>query len=216
MLNVECFQNHLLSPPARRGVLPSLRYTFRSIHKCANFADYRHMTTTTLLNPNRYANSPSPAKAPEVKISKINPRIRFGPGGGVYRIVTTAKESEGRIFSFEAIEPPGGGPPLHTHAYEDEYFFVLEGEISFYINGRVIVAHAGESAFVPRGAAHCFKNCSNRQARVLILFTPAKIEPFFDFGLPVDGDVPSEEILLQRLTEFGSRHGLAVLGPSPL
>jgi mannose-6-phosphate isomerase-like protein (cupin superfamily) len=143
-------------------------------------------------------------------------RVRFGPGGGIYRIVTTAQESLGRIFAFEATEPPGGGPPLHTHAHEDEYFLVLEGEISFYIDGRITVGRAGDSAFVPRGAAHCFKNRSSRDARVLVLFTPGEIEGFFDFGLPVNGAVPSEEQLIDRLVDYGSRYGLELLGPSPL
>jgi len=143
-------------------------------------------------------------------------RVRFGPGGGVYRIVTTAKDSLGRIFAFEATEPPGGGPPLHTHANEDEYFLVIDGEITFYIDGQVTVARAGESAFVPRGTAHCFKNRSSRVARVMVLFTPGNIEGFFDFGLPVDGWVPTEEQLLNRLADYGSRYGLELLGPSPL
>lgn len=60
-------------------------------------------------------------------------RIRFGPGGGVYRIVSTAAETGNTFFAFEATEPPGGGPPLHTHANEEEFFLVLEGEISFYV-----------------------------------------------------------------------------------
>lgn len=146
----------------------------------------------------------------------VDERVRFGPGGGIYRIVTTAGESLGRIFAFEATEPPGGGPPLHRHGAEDEYFLVLEGEITFYIDGRVIVAREGESAFVPRGAAHCFKNCTTAQARVLVLFTPGHIEGFFDFGLPVNGEPPSEQQLLDRLVDFGSRYSLEVLGPSPL
>ena len=149
-------------------------------------------------------------------LAATDERVRFGPGGGVYRIVTKAEESRGRIFAFEATEPPGGGPPLHTHANEDEYFLVLEGEITFYIDGRVIVGQAGDAAFVPRGAAHCFKNRSARQARLLVLFTPGAIEGFFDFGLPVNGGVPSEEIMLHRLVDFGGRYGLEVLGPSPL
>ena len=40
--------------------------------------------------------------------------VRFGPGGGTYRIVTTSQETAGRHFGFEATEPPGGGPPLDT------------------------------------------------------------------------------------------------------
>jgi mannose-6-phosphate isomerase-like protein (cupin superfamily) len=87
-------------------------------------------------------------------------RVRHGAGGGLYRILVTPAETGNTHFAFEAIEPPGGGPPLHIHTREDEFFLVLEGEITFYIDGRVIRAGAGQSAFVPKGAAHCFKNGS--------------------------------------------------------
>lgn len=143
-------------------------------------------------------------------------RIRYGPGGGVYRIVATADETGNRHFAFEASEPPGGGPPLHVHTREDEYFHVLEGEITFYIGGRVNTVPAGGSAFVPRGTPHCFKNCSDRFARVLILFTPGDIEGFFEYGALIDGRVPTDEELLARLDLLGPQYGLEILGPSPL
>ena len=142
--------------------------------------------------------------------------IRFGPGGGIYRIVTTPAQTGGTHFAFEAYEPPGGGPPLHIHRTEDELFFVLDGEISFFIDGRVIRARAGETAFVPRGAAHCFKNISTRPARVLVLFTPGHIEGFFEFGVSPSGMPPSDEELIARLTELAPAYNLEVLGPSPL
>jgi uncharacterized cupin superfamily protein len=141
---------------------------------------------------------------------------RFGPGGGLYRIITPAAETAGRHFAFEAIEPPGGGPPLHIHQTEDEYFLVLEGELTFYIEGRVVKASAGESAFVPRGQAHCFKNCSTQMARVLVVFTPGDIEGFFDYGLPVNNARPSDDYLLQRIGALSAQFNLEVLGPSPL
>jgi quercetin dioxygenase-like cupin family protein len=143
-------------------------------------------------------------------------RIRYGPGGGVYTIVATAAETGNKIFAFEATEPPGGGPPLHTHANEEEFFLVLEGEMTFYVGGTVIKAKKGETAFVPRGVPHCFKNTSQREGRVLVLFTPGNIEGFFEYGSPIDGEVPSEETLLRRLDEFAPAYGLTVLGPSPL
>ena len=49
-----------------------------------------------------------------------------------------------------------------------------------------------------------------------MLFTPGDIEGFFDFGLPINGTAPSEDVMLARLADFGSRFGLEVLGPSPL
>jgi len=144
-------------------------------------------------------------------------RVRYGAGGGIYRIVATPDETGNAHFAFEALEPPGGGPPLHIHTREDEFFLVLEGEVSFYIDGRVIRAHAGQSAFVPRGAAHCFKNCSDRAARLLVLFTPGSIEGFFEYGAAdEDGSAPPNEVLLRRLDELAPQFGLQVLGPSPL
>jgi quercetin dioxygenase-like cupin family protein len=143
-------------------------------------------------------------------------RIRFGPGGGVYQIVATAAETHNTHFAFEAIEPPGGGPPLHTHANEDAFFLVLEGEMTFSIGGRVIRGSEGETAFVPRGTPHCFKNCSERETRVLVLFTPGHIEGFFEYGRSTTGRPPSNRVLLERLTALGPAYGLEVLGPSPL
>ena len=142
--------------------------------------------------------------------------VRFGPGGGTYRVVTMARETTGLHFAFEVAEPPGGGPPLHTHATEDEYFAVLDGEFTFYIDGCVSAVMAGGSAFVPRGVPHCFKNCSARDARMLVLFTPGQVEGFFDYGLPVNGQRPSDSHLIERILDMAPRFGIEVLGPSPL
>jgi quercetin dioxygenase-like cupin family protein len=143
-------------------------------------------------------------------------RVRYGAGGGVYHIVATPAETGGLHFGFEAVEPPGGGPPLHTHANEEEFFWVLDGEITFYIGGRTTKVRAGGNAFVPRGTPHCFKNTSREQARVLVFFTPGQIEGFFAFGEPVDGQPPSEERIHARMHELGPQFGLEILGPSPL
>lgn len=143
--------------------------------------------------------------------------VRYGPGGGVYRVAATAGATLDTIFAFEAYEPPGGGPPLHIHHREEEFFFVLEGEITFFVGGRMTKAGVGGTAFVPRGVPHCFKNCSDAPARVLVLFTPGAIEGFFEFGAPLpDGSVPPEQMILERLGCLAPQFGLEVLGPSPL
>lgn len=143
-------------------------------------------------------------------------RVKYGMGGGIYRIVASAEETGNAIFAFEAIEPPGGGPPLHIHTREEEFFLVLEGEVSFYINGQVIRRGPGGSAFVPRGTPHCFRNTSERTARLLVLFTPGGIEGFFEYGAAEHGLPPSEELMFERLLALAPEFGLEVLGPSPL
>jgi mannose-6-phosphate isomerase-like protein (cupin superfamily) len=149
-------------------------------------------------------------------IERTRERVRYGAGGGIYRIVATASETRNTHYAFEATEPPGGGPPLHIHTREEEFFMVLEGEITFFIGGTVMKAGPGGTAFVPRGTPHCFKNCSDRVARVLVLFTPGTIEGFFEFGAPIDNHPPSEEMIFERMVLLAPAYGLEVLGPSPL
>ena len=143
--------------------------------------------------------------------------MRYGSGGGIYRIVTTTAQTGGIHFAFDCTEKPGGGPPLHVHETEEEYFFVTEGEFTFFIDGKITKAKAGESAFVPRGMVHCFKNCTNQDARMLVLFTPGNIEGYFDFGLPLeDGSIPSEACLIERINAIGPKFNVVqVEGPSP-
>ena len=73
--------------------------------------------------------------------------------GDVYRFLATGEETNGKYAIWEAIVPPGGGPPPHVHSREEEGFYVLEGEITFQIgeeqcrgDGRHVRQHADRGA----------------------------------------------------------------------
>jgi mannose-6-phosphate isomerase-like protein (cupin superfamily) len=51
--------------------------------------------------------------------------------------------------------PPGGGPSLHKHPYE-EVFITLEGQATFVVNDEEIVAKAGDILIAPPDAPHEF------------------------------------------------------------
>ena len=53
--------------------------------------------------------------------------------GDVYRFLATSEDTSGKYALWEAIVPPGGGPPPHLHSREEEGFYILEGEITFTI-----------------------------------------------------------------------------------
>src|SRR5437764_11671555 len=105
--------------------------------------------------------------------------------GDVYRFLATGDDTNGKYALWEAVVPPGGGPPPHTHSREEEGFYVLEGEITFLVGDKRLVASAGTFANLPVGTPHAFKNESNRPARMLISVAPAGLEQmFFEVGQP--------------------------------
>src|ERR1700738_2633034 len=106
--------------------------------------------------------------------------------GDVYRLLATGEDTSGKYALWEAIVPPGGGPPPHVHSREEEGFYVLEGEVTIHIGEKRMVATAGMFANMPVGMPHSFKNESKKPARMLISVAPAGLEKmFFEVGVPV-------------------------------
>jgi quercetin dioxygenase-like cupin family protein len=106
--------------------------------------------------------------------------------GDVYRFLATGEDTDGRYAMWEAIVPSGGGPPLHVHSREEEGFFIIEGEVTFTIDGERVVAKAGTFANMPVGIPHSFKNESSQTAKMLISVAPAGLEQmFFECGVPL-------------------------------
>jgi mannose-6-phosphate isomerase-like protein (cupin superfamily) len=71
------------------------------------------------------------------------------------------------------------GAPVHTHHDEDEFSFVLEGEIGLQIGDRVLVAGPGTLVTKPRNVPHAFWNAADAPARTLELMSPAGFETYF-------------------------------------
>ncbi len=90
------------------------------------------------------------------------------------------QDSGGSIVAIEHRGLGKGGPPEHFHLYQDEWFYVLEGEVRFRVDGKETVVGPGESVLGPRRVPHCFAGTGEKPARMLITFTPAgKMEEFF-------------------------------------
>src|SRR3954469_4908040 len=82
--------------------------------------------------------------------------------GDVYRFLATGEDTNGKYANWEAIVPPGGGPPPHVHSREEEGFYILEGEITLTVDGKRSVATAGMFANLPVSSLHSFKNETDR------------------------------------------------------
>ncbi|HVK08435.1 MAG TPA: cupin domain-containing protein [Gemmataceae bacterium] len=140
--------------------------------------------------------------------------------GDVYRFLATGGETDGKYALWEAVVPPGGGPPPHTHSREEEGFYVLEGEITFTVNGERVVAGPGTFANMPVGSLHSFKNESDRTARMLISVAPAGLEEmFFEVGTPLPPGsttaFPPTPEEIERLLAAAPRYGIEIRLPPP-
>jgi mannose-6-phosphate isomerase-like protein (cupin superfamily) len=60
--------------------------------------------------------------------------------------------------------PPGDGPGLHRHPYE-EIFIIQEGRCMFEVDGAQFEARGGDIVIAPAGAAHRFTNTGDGPLR---------------------------------------------------
>ena len=132
-----------------------------------------------------------------------------GPVGGPLEFKARGDRTGGRLTAIENTIPPGEGPPLHTHAAEDEFWFVIEGDLRFRLGDETSEAPQGSFVFVPRGTPHAFVNVGAGPARILVMFTPSGMEGFFDrfAELPAEGAGPD------AFREIGAGVGMEVTGP---
>jgi quercetin dioxygenase-like cupin family protein len=138
--------------------------------------------------------------------------------GDAYRFLATGEDTNGKYALWEAIVPPGGGPPPHVHSREEEGFYILEGEITLQIGDQRLVASAGMFANMPVGTPHSFKNESSRPAKMLISVAPAGLElMFFEVGLPLpEGSttaLPPTNDEIEKLLAVAPRYGIEIRLP---
>ena len=92
----------------------------------------------------------------------------------------STQETGGNFFLFEHSNLLPGGPPLHLHYNQEEWFYVIEGEVLVQIGDKRFQLKPGDSVLAPRKVPHTFTAVGARPAKMHIGYTPAdKIEQFF-------------------------------------
>jgi quercetin dioxygenase-like cupin family protein len=139
----------------------------------------------------------------------------WGPGD-MYRFLVTGEQTGGAYFAMEAFVPPGGGPPPHIHRNEDETFYIVEGTCDFLLGDERITAGVGDFINIPRGAVHCFHNSGDADARLILTFTPANIEHFFEETLervldPSQGPPDNIDEVAARYAAVAPKYGMEFL-----
>jgi quercetin dioxygenase-like cupin family protein len=131
------------------------------------------------------------------------------PLGGPLTFKARGAETGGAMTALESTPAPGEGPPLHLHTDADEVLYVLEGSFRFKLDGDLHDSPPGSFVFIPRGAPHTWQNVGAEPGRLLVLFAPAAMEPFFDRFAEVADDASIPE----AFRSLGSEVGMEVAGP---
>ena len=151
--------------------------------------------------------------------------IALQPGEGDARwfldflvtIKSSAQTTDGRVAVVEHLAPQGAGSPLHVHHREDEWFYVIDGELTFWVGGQVINAPAGSFVYGPREIPHTFI-VNSAEARFLLVTEPAGFEnflralsePALTLTLPPPSAASPDP---QQMMATAAEYGIEILGP---
>ena len=143
---------------------------------------------------------------------------------GVLATIKATKEQTGGLYSLvEILAPDGYGSVLHVHHFEDEGFYILEGELTFYVGDQTVKARPGSFLFGPKDVPHAF-TVDSGPARLLFVLSPAGFEGLIrEMGEPARSltvpppqpEEPPDEAEMERLAALGARYGAEQLGPPP-
>ena len=139
--------------------------------------------------------------------------------GMLVTMKATAEQTGGRFLLIEEVAPRGTATPLHVHPEDDESFYVLEGEMTFYLeDGQPIPATAGSFVHIPKGyVPHAFQ-VESETARFLVLTRPpherfirAAAEPAQARTLPP----PEAPVDMEKVMSAARANGIEMIGPPP-
>ena len=131
--------------------------------------------------------------------------------------LATGDRTGGEFALVDERAHQGERVPLHRHPGDVESFYVVEGEVSFFLGDQPGVrAAAGSFVHVPAGEVHGFR-VESETARYLILTTPRHGEFYYAITLPAgpEGQPPAESIEGSEIGKAARKYGIEFVGPLP-
>lgn len=94
--------------------------------------------------------------------------------GITQKVLLVGSQTNGEMSIFEDIVEPNVGVARHIHKEQDETFIFLEGTFDVEIDGQLFRMNAGDTAVIPKGAVHAWKNVGETVGRLRYIYTPAR------------------------------------------
>lgn len=141
---------------------------------------------------------------------RVEKPMHLFEGDTFYTKVSTA-DTDGDLYVFESTRVKQGGPNLHLHPEQDEWWYILEGEFRIKVGDQLYEVKAGDSVFGPKGIPHAFTKIGDQGVgRMLTTFQPAgKMEACFE---ALSNGAMTGKNEAER-DEFRKQHGFTRVGP---
>lgn len=121
-------------------------------------------------------------------------------------VLLSSRVTAGRFTIIEMRSTGESGLPLHTHHYEDSFFFVLEGDFQFHVGEKIVKAPSGTSIFIPRETPYALRNRGTGTGRLLVMSVPGGLDLFIrDVG---EIERLGSGLDLLRLPSILEKHGI--------
>jgi len=132
-----------------------------------------------------------------------------GVNYNILDVKVSGSDTVGNLAIFEQTSlSPGRGTPLHLHHFQDEVFYVLDGQYAFQVGEDRYELKAGDSIFLPRKVPHAWKQISQRGKMTVVVQPAGKLENFFMAVAALNHEPSAAEI-----AAIFSDHEMKVIGP---
>lgn len=132
-----------------------------------------------------------------------------GVNANIIDVKISGKDTDGALAIFEQTSlSQGRGTPLHVHLYQDEIFYVLEGEYLFQVGDEKYDLNVGDSIFLPREVPHAWTQRSAKGRMTVTLQPAGKLEDFFLALAALDHEPTKQEV-----DRIFAENEMKVLGP---
>ena len=105
-------------------------------------------------------------------------------------VLVPSTMSQGALSVIVQHTNPGGGPPPHVHAQEDEIFIALDHGFELFDGSGWKPLPPGQPQFSRRSEVHTFRNAGSKPGKILVLATPGALDEYLhnisDIVMPQD------------------------------
>jgi quercetin dioxygenase-like cupin family protein len=157
--------------------------------------------------------------APVKRFKAVSNSVAYG--NALVCVLLDAEDTRGSFSLLEIEARPGTEPPYHVHERADETFYLLDGRVSFMVDGKVYDVVPGETLFLPRLVPHTFR-IRSASARALLTVTPSGFENYFRTlgqaagSLSIPKPAPPPPNFFQKLAQTTAKLGVRNLENQPV